>query len=200
VRHSLDQLLAVVYRFYPRGMNDTDAGYDDTEEHRRLVAARRHAGTGEPYERWRAMLRRLDACFPGRSVTNRSLHLPTGSIDACYSAWLDLPPSAGEHARNLGFLVSFLVPSYVVYSSRMTHLDPRDPASEGRSIRREFSFTFTGDEEPYVREIVREIEATYSGYEPMPPDVGNVIVPDVVAGLKLMGETTLYHCLFSDDW
>ena len=200
MRHTLEQLLAVVYRFYPRGMSDTDAGYDDTEEHRRLVAARRHAGTGVPYEHWRAMLRRLDARFPERSVTNRALHLPTGNIDACYSAWLELPPSVGEKSRDLGFLVSVLVPCYLVYGYRIIPLGEHEKTDPEYPTRHDIRFTFTADEEPYVREIVREIEATYSGYEPMPPDVGHVIVPDVVAGLKLMGETQLFHCLFSDDW
>jgi hypothetical protein len=48
-----------------------------------------------------------------------------------------------------------------------------------------------------VTRIAQEIEATY-GYEPMPPEVGRVIVSDVETGGRLFGEATLYHCLFSD--
>jgi hypothetical protein len=82
-----------------------------------LVAARRQAGANN--EPWRAMLRRLGDQFPENSVQNRSLHLPAGSLDACYSGRLSLPTNTpDEHYHYLGFLVSFLVPYYVVYSLR----------------------------------------------------------------------------------
>jgi hypothetical protein len=34
----------------------------------------------------------------------------------------------------------------------------------------------------------------------MPPEIGHVIVPDVVAGTKNIGQATLFHCLFTDVW
>ena len=205
MKHTLNDLLSIVYRFYRHAKSYDDLGPDeerlmafrDTEA---LIAARRQAGSKEPYEQWQAMLDRLCVCFPGRGSRNHSIHLPTGSFDACYIGRIDLPPLVGENSRELGFLVSFLVPYYVVYTSRITHLDPYDPANEWQSIRQQISFTFAADEEPYVREIVREIEATYSGYEPMPPEVGNVIVPDVFVTNQCLGEGTLFHCLFTDAW
>jgi hypothetical protein len=205
MKHTLNELLSIVYRFYPHAKSYDDVGPDeerlkafrDTED---LIAARRQAGSKEPYEQWRAMLGRLQARFPERVIRNHSLHLPTGSYDACYISRLDLPPLVGENSREIGFLVSFLVPYYVVYSSRITHLDPYDLANQWQSIRQQISFTFTADEEPYLKEISAEIEATYSGYEPMPLDVGNVIVPDVFVGNQSLGEGTLFHCLFTDAW
>jgi hypothetical protein len=47
---------------------------------------------------------------------------------------------------------------------------------------------------------MEEIAVVFPGYEPMPPELGNQIVPDVVAGNQPMGKTTIYHCLFSDCW
>ena len=91
MRHARGDLLGLVYRFYPRGMRLGDPRYRETDEHRRLVEARRHAGTGAAYEGWRAMLGRLRVRFPGCEVENRSFHLATGGYDGCYSGKLLLP-------------------------------------------------------------------------------------------------------------
>jgi hypothetical protein len=44
MKPSVDELVDVVYRHYPRGLLSDDPGYAETEAHRRLVAARRRAG------------------------------------------------------------------------------------------------------------------------------------------------------------
>jgi hypothetical protein len=72
-------------------------------------------------------------------------------------------------------------------------------AEHTMATRRDISFAFTPDEQPYAESIAREIEATY-GFERMPPEVGNVIVPDVSVGGRLLGEARLFDCLFSDSW
>ncbi len=122
MRHSIPDLLDVVHRYYPRGVPSIEARHRQTAEHLALGAARRQAGAlAGP---WRALLRRLHEQFPHASVQNRSLHLPTGTWDACYSGALHLPGGA-----SLGFFVSFLVPYYVTYSSRIVD-DPE--ATEAR--------------------------------------------------------------------
>jgi hypothetical protein len=55
------------------------------------------------------------------------------------------------------------------------------------------------DEKPIMDWLVRDIEATF-GCEPMSPEVGNVIVPDVVTTRRELGEARLYDCLLADDW
>jgi hypothetical protein len=197
VKHTIDDLLAIAYRYYPRGVTEADSGFYDTQERQRLIAARRHAGTEE---RWRDMICRLDDRFPDRSIMDRSLHLASGKWDACYSGWLEMPPLAGEKSRDLGFVVSFVVPYYVVYGRRTIPIDPHDPAHQGYSLHHEFAFTFAADEEPYTRGLIAEIEATYPGHEPMPPEVGQVIVPDVVTSRRFINTATLFDCLFSDEW
>jgi hypothetical protein len=56
MKHSLAQLLEIVYRYYPRGVGITDDVDEQlrnkTEEHARLVAARIQASKDE---RWHAM-------------------------------------------------------------------------------------------------------------------------------------------------
>ena len=44
--------------------------------------------------------------------------------------------------------------------------------------------------------FAREIEATYPGYEPIPPEIGNEVVPDV----DVIGGATIYVCLLSTVW
>jgi hypothetical protein len=244
MKHSVDELLETVYRHYPRGVpngvpEEAPAGeprYEETEEYLRLVAARRRAGAD--YEPWRALLRRLRDKFPECGVQDRAFHLPSGGFDASYSAWLRLPTSApGEYEHSLGFLVSILVPYYVVYSTRTVD-DPettealrssqRDavdiyigdtmfvlPAGvvtpelkaeaekQARErpphVRRNLSLELSADEQPYAAWIAQDIEATF-GDTPMPPEVGKVIVPDVMTGCRSFGEATLYDCLLSDQW
>ncbi|WP_437324850.1 hypothetical protein [Sorangium sp. So ce381] len=168
------ELLDVVYRFYPRGVHNTDRiyvppdepVYKDTEEHRRLVEAA-NRGRAE-YPRWNAMIDRLGDRY---GLQNESLHLLSGGGDPAYSAriWL-----IDEIA--LSFHVSLLGPYYGI------HL-PGIP-----------------EEEPVAREVAREIEATYLGYRRIPPEIGNEVVPDVAMNVVLMGEATIYMCLFSEVW
>ncbi len=225
MKHSMDELLDVVYRHYPRGVARSDPLYEQTEEYRRLSEARRQAGAAQ--EPWRAMLRRLRQQFPADVVQNLSLHLPTGAHDAAYAGQVFLPTSPGEHFHTIGFLVGFLVPYYVVRSSRIVDDERKDdfrveqvcvvfdgdtcyavppdhplaakaemPEQPRREIR---GFEFSPEEQPYAMSIAREIETTW-GHEPMPPEVGTIIVPDVATNLRSCGEATLYDCLLSDNW
>jgi hypothetical protein len=114
--HSTDELIEIAHRHYPRGMANEDPRNATTDEHRRLSAARRRAGADN--EPWRALLRRAAVQFPGCSPSDRSLHLPTGDHDAGYCGELLLPTARAEHPHTIGFLVSFLAPCYVVYSTR----------------------------------------------------------------------------------
>jgi hypothetical protein len=118
MKHTLDELLAMAYRYYPRGLSVDDPRYKESEAWQRLVAERRRAGAD--CESWRRLLRRLGEQFSEYSVQNRSLHLAAGGADASYSAYVHLPVTTpGEHARSFGFLISFLVPYYVIYSRRI---------------------------------------------------------------------------------
>jgi hypothetical protein len=205
MKHTIDKLLTIVYRFYRHVKSYDDLGTDEerltaSRDTEALIAARRQAGAKEPYEQWEAMLDRLSARFPERVISNESIHLPTGSNDACYIGRLYLIPKPGEKSRALVFVVSFLVPYYAVYTYRIIPLGEHEKADPEYPARYQRSFTFAADEEPYVKEIVGEIEATYRGYEPMPPELGNVIVPDVLVGNQSLGKGTLFHCLFTDAW
>ncbi|AUX25511.1 uncharacterized protein SOCEGT47_060580 [Sorangium cellulosum] len=65
-------------------------------------------------------------------------------------------------------------------------------------VRREYAdFDLLPDEQPCAEWISGDIEATF-GCERMPPEIGTVLVPDVMPGLRLPGEVRLYDCLFTD--
>ena len=105
------------------------------------------------------------------SVQNESLHLLSGGVDPAYSARIWLTDETA-----LSFHVSLLGPYYGI------HL-PGIP-----------------EEKPVAREIAREIEATYPGYQTIPPELGNEVVPDVEMDGALMGNATIYICIFSKVW
>jgi hypothetical protein len=255
MKHSVDDLRSLVYQLYPRGLWPAEPGYSDSEEHRRMLAVRRRAG--EHDSPWRAMLDRIKARLPECDIENRSLHLCAEDYDICYCASLKLPTAmcdSDERSRALGLLVSFVVPYYLIYSSRFAYcprgggspmgpksdlqahpdepldelafahemedrasnrellppadsiahciiyaepdspfLDPRDREFD---LFREIRFELRSDEQPYARAVAEEIEAAFPGYEPMPPEIGKVLVPDVVAGAGDMRKSTLYDCLF----
>ncbi|WP_437752306.1 hypothetical protein [Sorangium sp. So ce1389] len=225
MKHSVRDLLDVVYRYHPRGIDGIEQAdtqrYKETEEYGRLVAARRRAAADE---RWPALLRRIEERFPDCPVMNDSLHLPTGSLDACYSFSFSLPSAA--NGRTLWFKISFLVPYYTVYGYRLVQFvrqperfrvvfggikffisrSPRDPelvsnSDEERLMSVTFNesyidFELSADELPYAEWIARDIEATF-GCERMPPEVGVVLVPDVTVNLRTVGEARLYDCFFT---
>lgn len=164
-------LLDVVYHFYPRGRRVDSPGYDDTPERGRQVAAARRGRT--EYPTWQAMLRRLPVRYEAEDF---SLRILGGGVEPACAAklWLRGTPTRLDPLDlNFGCCASLLGPYYVIY-----------PA--GRP-----------EEEPYVREVAREIEATYRGYEPIPPELGNMLVPDVGLDARPLGEATIYDCLCS---
>lgn len=147
MRHSVEELIEIVYSYYPRGLPSDDPRYRETDEYRRLMAARRRAGASN--EPWRAMLRRLGDHSPEHSVEDRSLHLQTGKLDACYAGALSLPSNTpGEHYHYLGFMVSFLVPYYAVYSARS--VDDIEEIERMRARGAPHAFTFFVHDTMYI--------------------------------------------------
>ncbi|MEO7328679.1 MAG: hypothetical protein ABI193_08890 [Minicystis sp.] len=230
MKHTLEELLNIVYQYYPRelGTDDTlqDRRRDQTEEHARLVAARRRAAE-DP--RWRALQHRISERFPEVSLVNYSLHLPSGEHDGCYSFTVLLPNATA--GRALWFHISFLAPYYVTHGWSLVEtvkkqtvfsvvyrnvffilerdaigpglvLNPEELLSRNVTIKRaEVSFELLADELPYAQWIAREIEATF-GCEPMPQEIGTVLVPEVSLSQRAPEATRFYDCFFSDrqEW
>jgi hypothetical protein len=58
----------------------------------------------------------------------------------------------------------------------------------------------TGEAGEAASAISGEIEATYPGYQAIPPEIGNEVVPDVGVDAMSFGEATIYICLLSRVW
>ncbi len=169
MKHSVEELTAIAYQYFPRGLRDEDPLYKQTAEYRRRVAERARASSD--YDVWRTMLWRISARFPRElhpdvMVENLSIFMqsPTaGPVDRAFKAALWLPvrgPTEKHH--DISFLVSFVVPYYTIYSAR--HVEHPVPPVEGR----EMYFEIIGD--------------TYYAYAEQPPgrpDVEKYEAPDM---------------------
>lgn len=204
MKHTIDELRQILYQHYPRGMWDFEPGYDDTAEYRRLDAARKEAASSEG---WLALLDRLCIRFNGR-IFNRSLALATFVSDACTWVSHSLPPDPTKNTtfsrfndedHEIGLAICFIAPYYVLYSSR--RVDRTSCALMPESEPRLFHpFDLDDDEIADAQIMVDEMKALFPEHEPMPPNIGNIVVPDVMAGNQRIGKATLYHCFFTDAW
>ena len=73
------------------------------------------------------------------------------------------------------------------------------PMELGPQSEQVLGFDFFPEEQPYADRLGRDIESTW-GAERMPPEIGQLRVPDVAIAGRLPGEATLYDCLFTDQW
>jgi hypothetical protein len=103
-------------------------------------------------------------------VTDRSVCILAGWRVPAYSAEIEIP------GRTLGFHVSLLGPYYGIHR------------------------TGAVGEEEAAPDLVREIEATYPGYAPIAPELGDEVVPDVCLDTRPFGKVTIHDCLLSVVW
>lgn len=113
----------------------------------------------------------FDRLRPQYPLRNHSLSFQRGDWDPAYSGEIYLP---GD--RSLYFHVSLLGPYYGIHRTGL-------PVEELPAV-----------------DSAREIDATFPGYAPIPPELGDLVVPDVAPGNLLFGEATIYECLLSELW
>jgi len=196
MKHTVEQLISISHRYFPRGIPSDDPRYDTAPEIQRQRDARSRAAND--YPAWRGLLGRLGELYPGTYIENRSIGLQSRSADncdRCFGCYLELPHDPSEPYRYLGLFVSFVVPYYTFH-----HLH----ANKGWDIRQDykerFDFILPGDAEPYAIAIAKEVEAAFPGHERMPGEIALTLVPEVAAGRHLYGEALIFDCLFSDIW
>src|SRR4051794_35114057 len=83
MKHTVEELLAIAYEYFPRGMQTDDPRFPETPEAARQRAARVPAS--EHYDAWREMLERLRRRFPeegcqGFSVEDRCPFLKVATV------------------------------------------------------------------------------------------------------------------------
>ena len=208
MKHSTEELIATAYEYYPQEIPSGDPRYDQTPEVLRQREARVLAVA--QYKNWRPLLRRLMARFPeeqfpGVIVQNNSLEIEANTPESllwnrCLAGFLWHPVQTPKESNlSLIFLVSFVVPYYTIYSER--HVFNGQLTSKGKpSVDIVKSFNLSPDELPFATAIEEEIRTTFPDHEPILPEVGLTVVPNVQAGNKWFGESTIFTCLFSDRW
>jgi hypothetical protein len=168
------ELLDVVYRFYPRGLPNF---------------SRIHAPPNEPFfDDTEEHLRLVEAANRGRAE---------------YPTWKAMIGRVGDRYRLQDESLSLLAGrTHPAYSARIRFTDETALSFHVSLLGPYYGIHLSGvpQEEPLAREIAREIEATYPGYQQIPPELGNELVPDVATDVVLMGEATIYVCLFSKVW
>ena len=166
-------LLDVVYRFYPRGV---------------MPYARIYVPPGEPYYNdTEEYLRRVEAANRGR---------------AAYPTWLAMIRRLERYPLqndSLSLLAGWADPAY---SGRIRIIDETSFSFHVSLLGPYYGLQLTGlpEEEPVVREVTQDIEATYPGYQQVPMELGNEVVPDVTMFAVGMGEATIGMFLFSEVW
>ncbi|MEZ4302183.1 MAG: hypothetical protein R3B70_45065 [Polyangiaceae bacterium] len=160
MKHSIAELIDIVYSYFPRGLRGDEPHYRQTPEYLRRMEARIPASTR--FGDWCAMLARLRARFPQGlreiGVQNGSPFLASpgaATLDQCFTGALWLPPrDSRESHHELELLVSFVVPYFVIYSSCVV---PLARSFGSRDAEPRISFDLTPDEVPFVGAITEEI-------------------------------------------
>lgn len=187
VKHSLQELIQLAYHFHPRGIPIQSPAYKRSKEYKRRLEACRKAA--DFYAAWLAMIRRLAAFFPQYRVYNHAMYLLSPGWDIPeFAGLIELAAEPGKQNPVIEFRVSVLVPYYKLFR--------KDVVDENQSRK---CFALLGEEAAVAARIAHEIEATFEGYEALPPDVGNTIVPDLILPELPLDHATLYDCLMYPD-
>jgi hypothetical protein len=212
MKHSAQELAAIAYAYFPRASPGQEANYEAPIEAAKRQEA--HARASAQYGTWRELCERLEkrfppSQFPGVSVQNLSLFLQSPTIevtDLAYCAHLHLATrDAAERDHLLTFRVSFVAPYYSIQSRSIvwtTQYFARLGAGPPRrgDVQSTGTYDLSADEAPFAQVIEEEIDRAFPEHERMSPDVGTLILPDILAGGRMPGEATIFDCLFSTTW
>lgn len=229
MKDAIHELLDAVYHYYPRGIPNDDPRYKETDEYSRLVAARRRAGADASTWRamlqrlddkfpenkiqndsLHLATGQYDACYTGTIYLPKApgehahrLVFMVSFVARCYSIFSvrivdDIEKTEAARASQADNVCVFVddtcyfLPANVVKPELVAKQEPITV------LRTDTRFDLSPEEQPYGSWIGESIESTW-GCEPMPPELGKVIVPDVATNLRSIGEATLYDCLLSDN-
>jgi hypothetical protein len=180
----LDELLAIVYGYYPRHLSHSDPRHSGTAQTERLLDARRRACLERA--EWHTFTARMRGRHPDLGFEDASYL----RHDVCF--WLRMATTPVKSSTKawtvVGVCVSVIAPLYVVYVSHIRDVK----GTEMGDVRYEAA----ADARPLYDEMTGEVEATF-GYRPVPPKLGLVRVPDIQLDPYEVGEATIYDCLFT---
>jgi len=185
------QLLERVYHHYPRGKCYDDPGYEETPEAHCFRQVWDRALAEMP--QFDQLIRALGQEFPGFTVGNT-----TRPGDGCYRLSVSmrrLPLNAPGLLTTVVGCVSILAPTYIVYAAEQVF----DENKKGTARRPSVDFNPSGLAAQCAQQVGEHIKKAYADYQPFPPSLMNVQVPDICIHNLLMGEVKLRDALFMDD-
>jgi hypothetical protein len=187
-RFSTDALVELVHQYYPSGVHGDDPRHRESEEYKRLTAARLAAQKDDTG--WRNFRQRVREQFP----ECKQWELPGLLYDPSRRVRIYLPESqvpAGER-KAVVVLTSILAPVHILHASREVDLN------EERSAYQNWFPPLPPEYLPYetrLDALVRELLGTVR----LTNDVLFTPVPDLQVGNTRFEEVKLLHCLFTDD-
>jgi hypothetical protein len=182
---SLTSLLDAVYRHYPRDMWSDDPAHASTLETKRLRDAQKSARTDR--SRLISLMEAIEADMPGV----KAMDLSYLAYDACYIVRLNVDPVEEETTRwrEVVTCISVIAPVYLLYQALI------EVAISGEQ-RSTIAYAPDPEVTPLWRVVARQVERLFD-YAPVEPELGLTIVPDVQVQNVLLGDATLYDCLFT---
>ncbi len=187
-RFSAKALVDLVHRYYPAGIHGDDPRHRESEEYKRLTAARLAAQKDDGA--WKEFRRRVREQLP----ECRQWELPGLLYDPSRRLRVHLPlsqVSEGEH-KDVAVLTSILAPVHLIYASHT--VSTGEETSESRA--------FFAPLPPEFQSLEAKLDALVRdsfGTVRLPNEILFTPVPDLQVGNTDFGKVQLLHCLFTDN-
>lgn len=186
-RFSADALVALVHRYYPAGLYGDDPRYGESEQSRRLTAARLAAQKDDAA--WKHFRQRVREVLPDCT----QWELPGPLYDPSHRVRVYLPGTrAGAREKKaLVLFTSILAPVHVIHASQ-------EVVDGERSTSQSWFPPLPSEFQPYEAKLDALIRESFGSVR-LPNDVLCTPVPDLQVGNLDFGKVQLIHCLFSED-
>ncbi|PTL78469.1 YlbF family regulator [Vitiosangium sp. GDMCC 1.1324] len=187
-RFSAESLIKLVHRYYPSGLHEDDPRHRQSEEYKRLVAAKQAAMKDDAA--WKGFLQRVREQLPDCLQWDlRALRYDPSRHVRVY-----LPGTKGEQREKkcVVVYVSILAPVHFLHASQEVELD------EERSHSEAWFPPFPPELQPLEAKLDALARESFSSVR-LPNDVLFTPVPDLQVCNTGFGKVNLLHCLFSDS-
>jgi hypothetical protein len=187
-RFSAEALIKLVHRYYPSGIHGDDPRHRESEEYKRLTAARLAAQKDDAA--WKGFRQHVREQLP----ECKQWELPGLLYDPSRRVRIYLPGTEKSQRQRKAIVVftSILAPVHLLHASQEVDLDEERSTSEA-------SFPPLPPEfQPYEAKLDALVRESF-GTVRLPNDVLFTPVPDLQVGNTDFGKVKLLHCLFTDN-
>ncbi|HYO57209.1 hypothetical protein [Archangium sp.] len=187
-RFSTESLIKLVHRYYPSGIHGDDPRHRQSEEYKRLAAARQTAQKDDAV--WKSFRQRVREQLPGCV----QWELPGLPYDPSRHVRIYLPDTRKSQRERKCIVVftSILAPVHFLHASQEVDLDEDQSASEA------WFPPLPPELQPLEAKLDALVRESF-GTVRLPNDVLFTPVPDLQVGNTSFEKVKLVHCLFSDD-